>query len=138
MIRVFLWRALALLCVALGLVGAVVPVMPTTVFMLVAAWAATRGWPRLETWLLDHPRFGPPVRQWREQRAMSRRAKCAASTMMLISIGLITLSEVPNAVKIGVPLFLCALMLWMWRRPEPRPLDERRVTNKRLRPVRRD
>ncbi len=42
MIRVFLWRALALLCVALGLVGAVVPVMPTTVFMLVAAWAATR------------------------------------------------------------------------------------------------
>jgi hypothetical protein len=106
--------------------------------MLVAAWAGARGWPRLESWLLDHPRYGPPILHWRERGAISRRGKCAASTMMLISIGVIALSPAPNPVKIGVPLFLCALMLWLWRRPEPREEDERRVTNKHLRPVRRD
>ncbi len=138
MLRTFLWRSLALLCVALGLIGVVVPGMPTTVFMLIAAWAGTRGWPRLEHWLLNHPRFGPPIVLWREQGAMSRRAKCAASTVMLISVVLIALSGAPDSVKIGVPLFLCGLLLWMWRRPEPTAEDERRVTNKRLRPVRRD
>ncbi|WP_338015186.1 YbaN family protein [Alloalcanivorax marinus] len=138
MLRTLLWRSLALLCVALGLIGVVVPGMPTTVFMLIAAWAGTRGWPRLETWLVSHPRFGPPIVLWREQRAMSRRAKCAASTVMLISVAIIAVSPAPNVVKIGVPLFLCGLLLWMWRRPEPTPEDERRVTNKHLRPVRRD
>jgi len=68
---------------------------------------------------LHHPRHGSHIRQWREQRAIPRRAKCAASTMMLISIALISLSAAPNYVKIGVPLFLCGVLLWMWRRPEP-------------------
>ena len=93
-----------LLCVALGLIGVVLPGMPTVVFMLVAAWAGARGWPRLESWLLDHPRYGPPILHWRERGAISRRGKCAASTMMLVSIGIIALSPVPNPVKIGVPV----------------------------------
>jgi len=101
MIKVFLWRALALLCVALGLIGVVLPGMPTVVFMLVAAWAGARGWPRLESWLLDHPRYGPPILHWRERGAISRRGKCAASTMMLVSIGIIALR--PDVVAVAPP-----------------------------------
>lgn len=50
-----LWRALALVFVALGLIGAFLPVLPTVPFLLAAAWAAGRGWPALEDWLLGHP-----------------------------------------------------------------------------------
>ncbi|MCG8393200.1 MAG: YbaN family protein [Pseudomonadales bacterium] len=120
MVRVLCWRSLAILCVALGMIGVIVPGLPTVPFLLVAAWAGTRGWPRLEQWLLNHPRYGASIRQWREHGAVSRRAKCAASTMMLISIILIALSGAHNVIKIAVPLFLCGTLLWLWRRPEPR------------------
>ena len=118
-VRILCWRSLAILCVVLGMVGVVVPGMPTVVFLLLAAWAGGHGWPQLEHWLVHHPRHCGHIRQWREQRAIPRRAKCAASTMMLISIALICLSSAPNAVKIGVPVCLCVVLLWMWRRPEP-------------------
>lgn len=118
-VRVLCWRSLAMLFVLLGMIGVVVPGMPTVVFLLLAAWAGSHGWPQLERWLLQHPRHGGHIRQWREHGAIPRRAKCAASTMILISIALISLSSAPDYVKIGVPLLLCGVLLWMWRRPEP-------------------
>lgn len=119
MIKIIAWRLLAVLCVALGMIGVVIPGLPTVPFLLVAAWAGTHGWPRLEAWLLGHPRYGQSIREWREHGAVSRRAKYAASIMMLVSVGLISLSSAPSSVKIAVPLFLCATLLWLWRRPEP-------------------
>lgn len=118
-VRVLCWRSLAMLFVLLAMIGVVVPGMPTVVFLLLAAWAGSHGWPQLERWLVQHPRHGGHIRQWREHGAIPRRAKCAASTMMLISIALISLSSAPDYVKIGVPLLLCGVLLWMWRRPEP-------------------
>ncbi|KGD64521.1 hypothetical protein Y5S_02276 [Alcanivorax nanhaiticus] len=126
MVRTLCWRFLAICFVAIGMVGVVVPGLPTVPFLLVAAWAGTRGWPALEQWLLEHPRYGEPIVQWRQHRAISRRAKCAASTMMLISITIITLSGAPTAVKIAVPLMLCVTLLWLWNRPEPvKPLVDK-------------
>lgn len=113
-----LWRTLALVCVALGVVGLFLPVLPTTPFLLVAAWAAGRGWPQFEAWLLVHPHLGPPIRRWRDHRAVPRRAKWAASFTMAASVGLIAVSSAPQPVKWLVPLFLLAVALWLWRRPE--------------------
>lgn len=114
----FLWRALALLCVALGLVGVVVPGLPTVPFLLVAAWAGGRGWPALEQWLLNHPRHGEPIRRWRENGVVPRRAKWAASSMMLLSAAILYLSPVPPWLKLAVPALMAAVALWLWQRPE--------------------
>ncbi|MZR63574.1 YbaN family protein [Alcanivorax sp. DP30] len=119
MVRTLCWRFLAICFVTLGMIGVVVPGLPTVPFLLVAAWAGTRGWPALEQWLLEHPRYGEPILQWRQNGAVSRRAKCAASTMMLISIMIISFSNAYIAVKIVVPLMLCVTLLWLWNRPEP-------------------
>lgn len=70
-----MYLLLGWLCVGLGLVGAVLPVMPTTVFLLIAAWAFSRSSPRWHNWLRDHPRFGSLIRGWEEHHAMPRRAK---------------------------------------------------------------
>lgn len=113
-----LWRGLALTCVALGLIGIFLPGLPTVPFLLVAAWAGGRGWPRLEAWLLAHPRHGPPIRRWRDHRAVPRRAKWLASATMVASTALIALSAAPLALKLGLPLAMSGIAWWLWRRPE--------------------
>jgi uncharacterized membrane protein YbaN (DUF454 family) len=112
------WRALALVCLALGVVGVFLPVLATTPFLLVAAWAGGKGWPALEAWLLAHPHLGPPIRRWRDHRAVPRAAKWAASAGILSTSALLALSQAPLALKIGVPLLLLAVAWWLWRRPE--------------------
>lgn len=116
--RTLLWRTLALLSVALGLIGIVLPGLPTVPFLLLAAWAGGKGWPALEAWLLNHPRHGPAIRRWRERGAVPRRAKWAATGMMSLSATVLALSGAPLAVKLGTPLVMAAVAVWLWRRPE--------------------
>ncbi|WP_343626848.1 YbaN family protein [Roseateles puraquae] len=116
--RTLLWRALALLSVALGLIGIVLPGLPTVPLLLLAAWAGGKGWPALEAWLLNHPRHGPAIRRWRERGAVPRRAKWAATGMMGLSATALAVSPAPLAVKLAVPAFMAAVALWLWTRPE--------------------
>lgn len=84
----FLWLAAGLVFTALGIVGAFLPVMPTTVFLLAAAACFARSSPRLHGWLLGHPVFGPPIRNWEEHGAISRPAKRLAVGSMVAVFGL--------------------------------------------------
>ncbi|MFT5174983.1 MAG: uncharacterized membrane protein YbaN (DUF454 family) [Gammaproteobacteria bacterium] len=71
--------------VGLGAVGVFLPVMPTTVFILIAAWAFARSSPRLHRWLREHPHFGHSLRSWEDHRAMPRSAKRIALLMLGVS-----------------------------------------------------
>jgi len=113
-----LWRALALLSVALGLVGVVLPGLPTVPFLLLAAWAAGKGWPALEAWLLNHPSYGASIRRWRDHGAVPRRAKWAASLMMAASTVMLALTPLPLAAKLAIPALMAGVAIWLWRRPE--------------------
>jgi uncharacterized protein len=112
------WRTLAVLCVALGMLGVVLPGLPTVPFLLVAAWAAGRGWPRLEQWLLNHPKHGPAIRRWRTRGVVPRRAKWAASGMMVVSAAVIASTAAPVWVKLAIPGLMAVVAGWLWRRPE--------------------
>ncbi len=92
--------------VALGIVGAVLPVLPTTPFLLLAAACYARGSPRLEAWLLGHPRFGPALRDWRLHGAIAPRAKRAALVGMTAGFALFWFFARP-----GWPLALGVLAL---------------------------
>ena len=70
-----LYLALGWSCVLLGVIGAFVPLLPTTVFLLIAAWAFSRSSAHWHHWLREHPRFGETIRAWEEHHAMPRRAK---------------------------------------------------------------
>ena len=113
-----LWRLLACLALALGAIGLVLPVVPTVPFLLVAVWAASRGWPQLEARLLAHPKYGPDIRRWRERGTVPRRAKWLASLMMLASASMIAMTGLPLWLKVGVPLVMACVALWLWLRPE--------------------
>lgn len=77
-----LWLSLGAIALVAGIIGIFLPLLPTTPFVLLAAFCFTRGSPRCEAWLLGHPRLGPIVNDWRARRAMPWRAKLLAWAMM--------------------------------------------------------
>jgi len=72
------WFLLGWVMVALGFIGLMLPVMPTTIFLILAAGCFSHSSPRFENWLLDHKWFGSSIRRWRERRAIPRKAKIVA------------------------------------------------------------
>lgn len=110
------------LCVGFGVIGAVLPVLPTTPFLLVAAWAFARSSRRFHDWLIDHPRLGPPVRAWRQHRVVPLRAKIAALSTMLASLTYVTFFLADDwtlPLAAGTPMALTAL--WLLTRPSRVP-----------------
>ena len=85
-----LWLALGGLFLGLGLLGVLLPVLPTTPFLLLAAGSFAKSSPRLHGWLLAHRTFGPPIRNWEENGAISRKAKRLAvgsmAAVLLLSL----------------------------------------------------
>lgn len=77
-----LWLMLGLTSVALGIAGVVLPLLPTTPFVLLAAYCFARSSPRLHDWLLGHRLFGPLIVNWERHRAIAPRAKWLAVASM--------------------------------------------------------
>lgn len=104
--------------VALGIIGALLPVMPTTIFLILAAWCFARSSPELEAWLLNHPLFGETLTRWRERGAIPRRAKIIACTMITASYGIFYYARQPSP-KLAVAVFLlmAAPALYVATRP---------------------
>lgn len=115
--KTLLWRLLALLALGLGIIGAFLPIMPTVPFVLVAAWAGGKGWPELEAYLLAHPTFGKPIRNWRERGAVSLKAKILATAMVSVSVTMLWVSPIPLLGQSIVTGLMVCVMLWLWTRP---------------------
>lgn len=77
-----LWLLLGLASTAAGLAGIVLPLVPTTPFLLLAAYCFARSSPVLHNWLLTHPTLGKPIDDWQRHRAISRRTKVTSIAVM--------------------------------------------------------
>jgi len=121
-----MWRTIGFVALASGAVGIALPLIPTTPFLLVAAYAFQRASPRLHTWLRTHPHFGPLIENWRDHGGIDRRTK-KISVLVMITALLVTWS-------LGAPLWVLGLQgvlltgaaLFVLTRPEsPRRLPEK-------------
>lgn len=114
-----LLRMLAITSLGLGIAGVFIPGLPTTVFILIAGWAAARSSPRLHAWLWQHRLFGPMLVNWSQGGQVSRKAKWSASIMMGLCATVLWLAPTP----MWVPWLACGCMAcvltWLWFRPEP-------------------
>ena len=118
--KTLFWRSLVVIFITLGIIGAVLPGVPTTVFLILAAWAASKGWPQMDAWLLNHPKYGQTLRDWREYGTVPRRAKWIASVMMLISGIIMLYTNAPVYVKVFTDVTMLTVAIWLWLRPERR------------------
>lgn len=119
----WLWLGLGHAALILGIIGAFLPLLPTTPFLIFAAACYSRGSVRLEAWLLSHPRLGPPLQAWRRSGAIAPRVKIVAVGCIIVS-GAYTLSlpHIPRFGKIGLIAVLASVVVFICTRPNhPRP-----------------
>ena len=116
------WRpfvfALGWVLLAAGIAGLFLPLVPGTLFLILAAACFTRSSPRFEAWLLNHPRLGPPVRRWRETGAIPRRAKAYAGLSLAASWIIIAATAAPDLLKIGSLALFVAVGAFIGTRPD--------------------
>lgn len=117
--KTLFWRMLVIIFLVLAIIGAILPGVPTTVFLILAAWAASKGWPQVDAWLLKHPKYGPILRNWREHGTVPRKAKYWASGMMLLSGIIMLFTKAPLLVKLFTDVTMLIVAIWLWQRPEP-------------------
>jgi hypothetical protein len=115
----WLLLGLAHLFVGLGMLGVALPGVPTVPFLLLAAWAASRSSPRFHRWLYNHPRLGPPLIQWRDRRAIGRRSKALAVTLLLASWSILYWQGLDPWLLGGLAAFFVVLGSWLVTRAEP-------------------
>lgn len=113
------YLCIAYSCLALGAAGVLLPLLPTTPLLLMAAWAATKGSPRLDYWLHQHSPFAPALMAWREQRAVPLRAKWLACLLMLCSWLLLLFIRSPLPVIVFTSLLFFAVGGFLITRPNP-------------------
>jgi uncharacterized membrane protein YbaN (DUF454 family) len=122
-----LWRIAGLFFVGCAYIGAIVPGIPTTVFLVLALWCFSKSSEKLRNWIWEHPIFGAYVQDWTEKRIYPTKAKwimltcCSASYAWLIYIALKPIA------LISIALFMLFWLVWAWRYPGSDEEYQRRV-----------
>jgi len=117
-----LWLLAGALSLLLGVIGIVLPLLPTAPLVLLAAYCFSRGSARWEAWILAHPKFGPMVLDWRQHRAVPLRAKQLATVMMAASsVATWWVLQSPWRWVPGLCCLVVALWLWWLPTAAPRP-----------------
>jgi uncharacterized membrane protein YbaN (DUF454 family) len=115
--RILVFRCIGVIAVGLAAAGAVLPLLPTTVFLLIALWAFARGSPKLAERLRTDRRYGPVIRNWEERRAIPVKAKVAAIVAMSASLAIVA-STSRSLVVVGlVGAVLAAVAGYIVTRP---------------------
>lgn len=113
-----LYGLLAYTSLIIGLIAIVVPGLPTTEFILLAAWAATKSSPRLSAWLENHKLFGPMLHNWRNGKVITRRTKVSATLSMVLCSLFMWFTLKQHWPVYAAITGMVLVNLWIWSRPE--------------------
>jgi len=111
------WLLLGLAATAFGIAGVVLPLLPTTPFLLLAAFAFARSSPRLHNWLVTHPHFGPPIENWRLYGGIDRKSKVLAMVVIVATFAGSWLFGVTGWILVIQAIVLCAVSVFILTRP---------------------
>lgn len=113
-----IWALCGVAALMLGTIGMFLPFLPTVPFLLLAAICFGQASERLHRWILTHPVFGPPIRDWRERGAISRRSKWLSSASILAALVIsVTLGFSPLIIA-AQSVALIGVAIFLWTRPD--------------------
>lgn len=105
------WFIFAWISFALGIIGAFLPIIPTTPFLILSAFLFSKSSPKFHDWLLNLPIAGEGIRDWHDNRVIRPRAKILCSLMILLSLGIIwSNADILILVKITVTIILVSVL----------------------------
>jgi uncharacterized protein len=115
----YFWFTVGLAATGCGIAGLALPLVPTTPFLLLAAYAFSRSSPGLHRWLVTHPRLGPPIGHWRAHGAISRPAKLLAGATILATLS-VSLAAGVSGWLLGLQaVILLGVAIFLFTRPDP-------------------
>ncbi len=119
MLRKPLFIALGWLCVLLGVIGAVLPLLPTTPFLILALLLFSKSSPAFHQMLLNNRLFGPGLRQWEANRSLARPVKRKASVFIVLTFSISIYLVAHNAwLQMMLVTLMGALLVFIWRLKE--------------------
>ena len=113
-----LWAMAGVLFVAVGTIGVILPLLPTTPFLLLAAYCFAHSSPKLHDWLLNHRSFGPLISNWDRYGSIDRRSKCIAMVVILMTLGISVAIGVPSWALASQIVVLVIVSTFILTRPE--------------------
>lgn len=120
--KCFWLHAAGIIFVGLGFVGMALPVMPTTIFFILALACFTRSSPKFANWLLTHPKFGEPLRLWHDHQVIPSKGKWGAGLGMLLGFIILAFSQPAIWVLMLVASIEMAVMAYIISKPSTPPI----------------
>ncbi|MEM1230389.1 MAG: YbaN family protein [Pseudomonadota bacterium] len=111
------WNLLGLLSLVLGAIGVVLPLLPTTPFVILAAFAFSKGSPRLRRWLIENRTFGPIIADWERHGAIAPRYKTIACVFMAVTFAVSLWLRLPTFALAFQGAFMLAAAAYVLSRP---------------------
>lgn len=116
-VKVFLWKVSGVFCVGLAILGAILPILPTTVFLIMATACFAKSSPRMQRKLLNNKVFGPLINEWQQHRSIPRKAKRIALTMIVLSVAWSAYLLQNMMLSFLVVLLVIWPFVFLWRLP---------------------
>lgn len=116
-IKRYAYIALGLFCVGMAYVGFVVPGIPFSIFLVIAAWAFAKSSPRLHAWLYNHPWFGEFLTNWTQKRVFPQKGKYAMIIVMASSLAFLWFTTENIKAVAWSGGFMLLVAIWAWRYP---------------------
>ena len=128
MLKRTVWLVFGLLSLLLGGVGIVLPLLPTTPFILLAAFCFSKGSARLHTWLLNHRLFGHLITDWQKYGVITLRVKLIATFSMVLMVSYPLLYMIFSLwLKVLVCVSILMVLIFIWTRPSVRGLPKSEI-----------
>jgi uncharacterized protein len=116
------YLALGWLCVGLGIIGVILPILPTTPFLIVAVWAFSRSSPRIAKAIRDNPLIGPYIVDWENHGVIPARAKALAMAAMTVSFGgMLVFTTLPMIALAALGATMLTVAAYILTRPSSKP-----------------
>ena len=114
--------SLGWLCVSLAFIGMFVPGIPTTIFLIIALWSFTKSSKKFQTWLLNHKRFGPILKNWQSHKVVPQRAKILMVVLQISAVLLVHYFLNNLIITIGLAIILIIVAIYVLSLPNKVPI----------------